>query len=144
MAMPRQEGNYKYGIAWKDSYKVWQEPIDTQHRRLFELLSELVGSSMDGSNVQNLQETLEFLVDYTIRHFEDEEDLQTKYDYPDYRRHKQLHEDFKVTVGSLVHRFKESGSSSELCDNINKIVVKWLVSHIMQEDMKIGKYIKEK
>ena len=131
----------KYGIAWSDKYKLGNAQVDSQHRRLFELVSELVTYCMDGTDTGKLKDTLDFLVYYTIRHFDDEEALQLQYNYPEYSRHKQLHEDFKVTVGELVQRFEQNGSSTELSNDVNKIIVRWLINHIQHEDMKIALHI---
>ena len=131
----------KYGVAWNDSYKFGNEQVDMQHKRLFELVSGLVSSCMDGTDTEKLRETLDFLVNYTVCHFNDEEALQIQHNYPEYARHKQLHEDFKATVGKLVQRFIQSASSKELSNDVNKIVVRWLVNHIQREDKKIGRHI---
>lgn len=131
-----------YGVAWNDSYKLGNEQVDSQHRQLFELLSRLISSCMDGSDIAKLKDTLDFLVNYAVQHFADEEALQLSCDYPDYERHKQLHEDFKVTVGELVHKFTEHGSSTELNSDVNKIIVRWLVNHIHREDKKIGEHMR--
>jgi len=134
--------DYRYGIAWSDDYSLGYERVDAQHRRLFELLSELVSSCMEGTDVDKLHKTIDFLVNYTIQHFSDEEALQIEYGYPGYVRHKQLHENFKATVGDLVQRFTQSGSLSELSADVNKVIVKWLITHIQREDKKIGAHIK--
>jgi len=131
----------EHGIAWSDSFKLGNEPVDTQHKRLFELVSNLVSSCINGTETEHLQDTLDFLVEYTIKHFHDEETLQIQVHYPEYERHKQLHEDFKVSVGELLQRFAQNTSPTELSSDVNKIVVKWLVSHILQEDKKIGRHI---
>ena len=132
----------QYGVAWQNSYKLGEEKVDSQHRQLFELLSDLIGSCLDGSNIEKQREALDFLVNYTVQHFYDEESLQVRTNYPDYKRHKQLHEDFKVTVGEIVEKFEKEGSSEELSKDLNKIVARWLVSHITREDLKIGKHLK--
>jgi len=131
------------GIAWDDRLKLGHRQVDEQHKRLFGLLNELVEQCSDGTNVEKLKETLDFLVDYTVHHFYDEEALQVEYNFPGYVGHKQLHEDFKVTVGELVQRFVDNGSSEELSNDVNRIVVRWLVGHIQLEDKKIGKHIRE-
>jgi len=135
--------NFKFGVAWNDSMKLGNEQVDNQHYQLFEMLSDLVGSCLDGSDITNLRKTLNFLVSYTVRHFVDEEALQVKYNFPDYKRHRQLHEDFKVTVGELVQRFEDSGSTENLSNDVNKIIVRWLINHINGEDKKIGAHIRE-
>jgi len=131
-----------YGIAWNDIYKLGNSGVDAQHRRLFELVSELVSACIDGSSTEKLQSTLDFLVAYTVQHFYDEESLQVQYNYPGYLAHKRMHEDFKVEVGRLVDSFKANGSSAQLSDNVNKIIVRWLVRHIQREDKKIGEHIR--
>lgn len=130
------------GIKWNDSYALGNEKVDSQHKQLFELLSGLVDSCKDGTELTKIQEALDFLVNYAVSHFNDEEALQIECGYPDYERHKKLHEDFKVTVTGLVKRFVLSGSSTELSSELNKIVVKWLISHIQGEDLKIGAHIR--
>ena len=132
----------KYGLAWDDSFSLGNEPVDKQHQKLFETVNDLIGACEEGRDVEKLKETLDFLVNYTVRHFADEEDLQLAYNYPGYNAHKRIHENFKATVGDLVQRFAESGSSSELSRDVNKIVARWLVEHITQEDKKISEHIR--
>ena len=131
-----------YGLAWKDEYNLGHEWVDMQHRRLFELVGGLVASCVDGSDKEKLKGTLDFLVNYTVHHFDDEEAFQLKYNYPGYKSHKLIHDEFKATVGRLVERFTESGSSAELSSDVNKIVVRWLITHISREDKKIGDHIR--
>ena len=132
----------KYGIAWDNRYNLGNAHVDAQHKRIFDLLSDLVGQCMDGSNTEKLKETLDFLVEYTIRHFQDEESLQVRYCFPEYKKHKRLHEDFKVLVSSLVKRFTKNGSSEELSSDVNRVIVQWLVGHIQCEDRKVGEHIR--
>ena len=138
---PNKTGVTK-GLAWKDEFNLGHDWVDMQHRRLFELVSGLVESCADGSDIIKLKGTLDFLVNYTVQHFDDEEALQLKYNYPGYEEHKRLHEDFKVAVGRLVDKFSENGSSAELSGDVNKIVVRWLINHIQREDKKIGEHIR--
>jgi len=130
------------GVAWNDSYRVGNEQVDLQHKKLFELVGGILNACLEGRDTAKLRETLSFLVNYTIRHFLFEEELQLKHKYPDYDRHKQLHEDFKKTVGDLVEKFNKNGSSTELSADVNKIIVSWLVNHIQQEDKKIGAHLR--
>ena len=98
----------------------------------------------DGSDTQKLQLTLSFLKNYTIRHFLFEEALLIQHKYPDYARHKLMHDDFKKSVDELVNKFERYGSSAELSSDVNKVLVRWLVNHIMREDKKIGEYIRNR
>jgi len=129
-------------LAWKDEFNLGHDWVDMQHRRLFELVNGLVESCAAGRDAIKLKGTLDFLVNYTVQHFDDEEALQLKYNYPGYEKHKRIHEDFKVTVGGLVEKFTAGESSAELSNDVNKIVVRWLINHIQREDKKIGEHIR--
>jgi len=135
--------NEEYGLDWNEYYSLGNEQVDNQHRELFNLVNNLIRSCDDGTDTAKLKETLLFLVNYAVLHFDDEEALQIKYNYPEYERHKKLHDEFKVVVIELVQRFNEIGSSVELSKDVKKIVIKWLVKHIMDEDKKIGNYLRK-
>ena len=108
----------------------------------FTLINNFSVSCDNEMGVEKVQETLDFLVDYAVNHFYEEEKVQVQYNYPGYKEHKKLHEDFKATVGELITEFKESGCTQELGREINSILAKWVVQHILNEDKKIGKYLK--
>jgi hemerythrin len=129
-------------LKWDSNYLIGDEIIDAQHLKLFQLVNDLIRSCEDGTGVEKLNETLGFLVVYTMQHFGDEEALQIKYNYPLYEEHKKAHEEFKVTVGELVQRFKDGGSSSELNRDITRIAIKWLIGHILNDDKKFGVFLK--
>jgi hemerythrin-like metal-binding protein len=130
------------GIKWDDSLLLGDEQIDTRHREIFELVNTLVRSNDEGPNITKLKNTLDFLVNFSAHHFDDEEALQIKHGFPEYEKHKKLHDEFKITVTSLVQRFTESGSSPELSNDVTKTILKWLVNHIMYEDKKISAHIR--
>jgi len=130
------------GIAWDDSLLTGNVIVDMQHQRLFERLSDIADSCEDGGDVAKLYDTLMFLQNSTIRHFTDEEALLLEISYPDYVDHKQKHEAIRQTVEGLVQRFEENGASPELSQDVNRSIVRWLVNHIRQEDIKISEYIR--
>jgi len=132
----------KDGFIWDESYLLGNEQVDTQHRQLFDLTNSLVISCANGSEKDKTKEALDFLVNYTVQHFSDEEELQKKYNYPGYENHKKLHEDFKINVASLVQRFMENKSVKNLSVDVKTTVLQWLVNHILNEDKKIGEHIK--
>jgi len=135
--MERADG----GLAWDEALIMGDEKVDGQHRQMFVMLGGLVAACAGGIETGVLKGTLDFLVDYTVQHFNDEEALQQRCGYPGYERHKRLHDEFKVTVGNLVQRFEASGSTLELLKDLNKIVANWFVDHILTEDKKIGEHL---
>lgn len=130
------------GLAWSLDLETGDERVDSQHRRIFDLLNDLIAACADGSEAKRLRETLDFLVEYTIRHFTDEELLQLQYDFPEYKKHKRMHDELTEQVVELIKRFEASGSSAELSRDVNRVVVAWLVGHISREDKKIAEHIR--
>ena len=130
------------GIAWDDSLLTGNALVDMQHQKLFERVSDLVHSCEDGSDIDRLHDTLEYLVNHAIRHFTDEEALQLEYGFPGYEAHKRRHDEFRERIGELEKRFNMGGSSDELSKDINKFIIRWLVYHIKQEDKAIVEHIR--
>jgi hemerythrin-like metal-binding protein len=133
---------WKHGVAWNPELATGNYNIDSQHKQIFRILSNLVDASINGQNPAVLEKTLNFLTDYTLKHFTDEEALQLTYNYPGYPEHRQAHDDFKKTVAALRAEFDEKGSSPELWEKVASTIVRWLVKHIKQEDFKIATFIR--
>ncbi len=70
--------------VWTQDLETGNEIVDKQHKALIEAFNSLLDASMKGYERQELGQTINFLVEYTKKHFSDEEDLQVRYRYPDY------------------------------------------------------------
>jgi hemerythrin len=129
---------------WNDSLLTGQAAIDDQHKKLFEAVNDLLRTAEAGKAEEDIKKSLDFLTDYTIKHFFDEQALQQKYQYPDYQNHIKYHEDFKAVVRDLSHQLILKGSSKALVDDLCKKFGDWLVNHINIQDKKFAAYIREK
>jgi hemerythrin len=131
--------------AWNESFAVGQETIDEQHKKLFTAINDLIQVSNKGEIARDeLKKSLDFLNDYTIQHFFDEEQIQLKYQYPDYENHKKLHESCKKALHDLMVEWIMKGSSGTLLEGVKVKVADWLVNHIKTQDTRIGAHIKGK
>ena len=129
-------------FPWDENFNTGNPMIDAQHKKIFELVSNLAMACEDGNETDILEELLAFLVNYSIRHFADEEALMLENGFPDYLHSKHEHNVFKEKAAGLVHRFRESGSSSELSRDVEEIILKWLVNHIGNENKRMSQYIR--
>ncbi|GHT03134.1 hypothetical protein FACS1894139_02710 [Planctomycetales bacterium] len=130
------------GIAWNDSYLIGCDEVDAQHKQLFASLNELVEHCQGDPAPQAVGKTLQFVAEYVEHHFCSEEKVQILSNYPAYAAHKQMHDDFRKTVGVIKKQFEESESVQDLQKTLVTVVVKWIVIHICNEDKKIGAYLK--
>ena len=117
--------------------------IDEQHKRFIDAVNDFYSACMSGKGAEEISRTMDFLEDYTNKHFEMEEMLQLQYDYPEYRRHKLSHDSFKRIVRDLREKLDEQGGTQKLSLEITCKIADWLIGHITTQDKKIAEHIKE-
>ncbi|MDR0324403.1 MAG: bacteriohemerythrin [Treponema sp.] len=127
---------------WDSSLETGYEKIDNQHRQLVSTLNNLIEASEQGKDKDEIFKVLDFLTGYTIMHFKTEEDLQVKYNYPDYYNHRRLHEDFKATVKELSERLVKEGPTPSVVVIVTTTIGEWLVNHIKGDDFRMAAYVK--
>jgi len=128
--------------TWVKDLETGNEKIDAQHKRLVSALNDLLAACSSGQGRAKLDSTLDFMIDYVIQHFADEEKLQQQYNYPGYANHRNLHEAFKINVAELARKLKTDGATVVLVGKVNSFLGDWLVKHIKQEDMKVAAHIR--
>jgi hemerythrin-like metal-binding protein len=129
---------------WDSSLETGYESIDNQHKQLVSILNALLESCHNGTGREKLEQSLDFLIGYAIKHFNDEEQLQVAYQYPDYDRHKQIHNEFKQTVKDMYERLAKESVSDTMVDEVCVFMGNWVVTHIQGEDFALASYIKNR
>ncbi len=130
-------------FAWTNDLETGNQAIDNQHKQLFKALNDLLAACAKGQGRNEMQKTALFLLDYTKKHFADEEKLQISVKYPEYQKHKGYHEAFKKVAADLVAELQKEGPTTVMLGKINSKVGDWLVTHIKREDKKLAAYIRE-
>lgn len=127
---------------WSDDYSVNNRHIDAQHKKLFELAAEAEALSQRSITKDEIKKILAGFFDYMKRHFADEEHYMESIGYPRLADHQQIH---KEIVDKMIHLVTYNiRDAAELREGLQVIAKEWLLEHIMQEDMQIEKYLKEK
>lgn len=118
--------------------------IDSQHREIFEKMNSLANACAQGAGRQEIANMLDFLNNYIAKHFGDEEKMHAQYNYPERVKHKNYHENFKLTVNELIKEYRSDGATIALVGKLNSKVGMWLLTHIKREDGAFGAYLKNK
>jgi hemerythrin len=129
-------------ITWSEDFAVNVREVDEQHQKLFALFNNLFDAMRRGKGKPMLGTVLNELIDYAVYHFNTEETLFRKYDYPGARQHKMEHETFKKKVADFKTAF-DKGESLVTVELLN-FLTKWLKNHIMVEDKKFGPFLKDR
>ena len=124
---------------WKEEYKIGNEKIDEQHKELFRKVEELFTVAMTGNEAENKKECLEvldFLISYSMQHFQTEEVLQRELGYVSYPQHVRLHNEFRNTVLNY-KKSMEKDFSKETLKKLAGTLMTWLTIHVCNCDRKI-------
>lgn len=132
---------------WKDKYKIGVDLIDEQHQELFQRVSDFLQSVQSDGNwdekLKTVKETMDFMQNYVVEHFADEEVYQQEINYPEYREHKAIHDRFKTMVNSYGERFELEGYTQDLLQEFGGKLMTWLIMHVAATDQKLGAYVRE-
>jgi len=118
------------------------EKLDTQHRELINRINGLLAVGEKAASKEETKKTIDYLGEYVVKHFGDEEELQKKAKYPKYAEHKEKHTRFIDDYSKLEAEFVEKGNSVEFTMKLNSTFITWIVKHIKGDDAEFGKYYK--
>ena len=95
-----------------------------------------------GKGRDQIQQTVTFLSNYVVKHFQDEERLQAQSNYPNYSAHKQFHDGYRRQLAQVSQELLQEGPTVKALGDLNRVVAV-LISHIRTEDKRLARHIKE-
>jgi hemerythrin-like metal-binding protein len=127
-------------IALTKDMLIGVDKIDAQHKELIDRLNHLVSLRTESVSDDEIKKMLDFLSDYAVKHFADEEALQIQSGYPKYEWHKKQHQLFVDEYRKMRQEFDCNGFSAEFVSKLKDSVISWIVNHIKSVDVEFGKY----
>jgi len=122
-------------IPWDNNFNTGLTEIDTQHRKLVEIINQLAASFAFDASTINLSTVFDELIAYTHYHFSAEENIWNSY-LPNEKsaiQHKHTHESFIQTLSDIIEK-QQGKEIEEVAENTLDFLVQWLVSHILESD----------
>jgi hemerythrin len=135
--MINKDAGHAGGIMWKETYRIGVESIDAQHKELFDTVEKLfryIESDDAELKKQECINTIVFLKDYAVRHFEDEEAYQRSLNRSDFEEHKAFHRVFVERVLALEQELIESDFSVPSIKEFTGFLTTWLTHHVAGVD----------
>ncbi|WP_185232050.1 bacteriohemerythrin [Teredinibacter franksiae] len=126
-------------ITWSEKYEIGIPVIDGQHKRIVEYINLLKTLDDSDKSNQQISEILNLLVDYTLSHFEFEEELMEEADYPAIEAHKKSHLLFKKELDHLQQLFNNGEDIAKL---LSEMLLNWLLEHIKEDDSSYADCVK--
>ena len=129
-------------IHWDSRIQFNIQSVDRQHKRLVDLINS-INRAMKLRKGREIVDTIfADLVDYTKRHFGDEEELMRKYGYEGLADQETQHRHFVKKMTEL-HQQVKTGNAMVTMDLMD-FLKNWLVKHIMGSDKKYQPLFKSK
>jgi len=106
--------------------------VDREHLKLIDIANELHEGLRNGDNEQSLSRKYNTLVDYSRRHFAEEERIMLECSYPLYWQHKQEHDDLMQRVVDIQDRIYKG--KAEFSIELVYLLRHWFTHHVFGED----------
>jgi hemerythrin len=135
------EGNMAF-FTWNNSYSVGVQQFDSEHKKLFGIMSELYDGMKQGKGKDVLAGVLQQLIRYTEQHFSSEEAIMSRNGYAELPAQIAQHRQFTATIKDFDTQFR-AGSLSlsvQLLDYLRD----WLTSHIAGADKRYSAFLHER
>jgi len=112
--------------------------IDKQHFEFIEMIDVLYTSIMTEENNTSMLQITSYLADYSKFHFETEESLMKRINYPEYDKHLVEHNAFRNYIELVTGNLELPDKQFNL--DLLLYMKNWLVAHIRYTDSEIFKY----
>lgn len=126
-------------IEWNEKFSLHHALLDKQHQELFDLANAVQALDPAKTDKAELGKLFKEFFDYMAKHFKEEEAYMQSLEYPLLEKHKKFHESI---IEGMTKVLKEKKSVDELQKSTKIIAQKWLVEHILENDLKIEKWRK--
>lgn len=95
------------------------------------------------SDIQAVRETLNELLEHTVMHFEDEEDMMEEALFPAYEMHKSEHDRHIHELKSVIKYFEEHQEPNAISAYIAGNLTPWLIHHIETMDTMTAMFLQQ-
>jgi len=127
-------------LIWTEAFSTGDVTLDEQHKTLVQAFNALCESVDQKRGREAVGKTLLFLVAYSAQHFQAEERLMAETNYPDAKRHKELHHDLVIKISLFMKNY--AAGSVNLTVEVLSFVEGWLVEHMLGEDLLFARHLK--
>jgi hemerythrin len=118
-------------IKWSDDFSVGLNEIDSQHKKLLDIINRLYKAFVDRDEDTVLEEILNDMAEYTDYHFITEEKYFMRFNYPNMDEHIKNH---KIYIEKINGFKKDFESNKKITYSVMNFLRNWIVEHIQGTD----------
>jgi hemerythrin len=121
-------------LEWSNEYCIGNDVIDEEHRNLFIMANEVFKIETPQAEIDKIRSLLYKLYDYMKNHFDHEETYMAQIKFTGIVTHKIKHSEIISEMNTIM---KSSHQIAALSAKLSEMMVKWVLKHILEEDIKI-------
>jgi hemerythrin-like metal-binding protein len=129
-------------FEWADDMVIDGGPIDSDHKKLVDLVNELHSATTEGRGFEVIEKIMTELIGYTRAHLEREERLMASLRFPNLERHKIGHMHFAKQLDELQKKYSEG--SLTVASQLSTVLRDWLSLHIRRSDKEIKMFLEKR
>jgi hemerythrin len=131
-------------MIWTPDLSVNVGKIDDQHKELFHRFGQVEDAIWDGRGKDEIGKIIDFMTEYTVFHFGEEEGIMKQHSYPGYPAQKEAHDYFTREVAGMKAKYDCGEITSNLVVEVIEKLGGWFKNHIKVMDKELGKYLQGK
>ena len=124
-------------IVWRPKYNLGIPIVDEQHRGIVTTINSLYFGMQHDHGEDMLRPAIEMVNDYTLMHFNVEEDFLEKCGYPDLDKHKELHNELKEKLVKVGKKSLWDHDPNQFMEFLKE----WWIDHICDKDRVFLQYL---
>lgn len=128
-------------LEWQEEYCVGVAQLDAEHRALLDRISGIVTADVDPHEMHWSSVPLGMFIDDALRHFDHEEIVMESSYYPHLESHRCSHDRL---LRNLMRQIEKCRTGEIATMEFGTYLYDWLLEHILQEDMKLGAYLRQR
>lgn len=124
-------------LEWSNLYETKIPLVDTQHKKLFAMVNELLVEIESGKQSDSgLEGALAELFDYAAQHFRDEEEIMQSHGLHESHLslHKMEHHSFVYDIERMHAHWSVDEGVIERFERLLKFITSWLIFHTLHMD----------
>lgn len=129
-------------VKWRESYATGISSMDTQHKKVIELINLLYNMIVEKEPSESINKVLSEMNQYAELHLREEEELLKNNEFPEFSQHRQSHSGYRKKTLIFIDEAKNGNQA--MMKEMYSYLRKWWLDHILTEDMKYGEFLRSK
>ena len=128
-------------ISFTSEFSVGIAEIDEQHKKIMDYINQIHAAVKKDQPANEIQKILGDLANFTVGHFANEERYFARFNYPETKKHKAIHEKLLGRVSEIIIQINE-GKEVNFIDVLT-FLKDWLQTHILIEDKQYAPFLNQ-